>query len=153
MGDDENTRDTLKGLAGVYVHPYVNPNLETSGLTTDNIRTDVELRIRKAGIHVIRESEVRSTTGMPVLMVDLNGRETPEESNKYFFMVDIHLQQRVIIPRNNLQVDASTWFLSGGGYSPRDNPDRYIRDTLGDIVDRFVNAFLAANPKKYTERR
>ena len=50
--DNENTRATLRGLNGVQVvvEDMMKPDIERDGLTRQQLQTDVELRLRKAGI-------------------------------------------------------------------------------------------------------
>ncbi len=47
------------------------PSLEKDGLTETQIRTDVEIRLRKAGIRVLTLEEVKELPRRPVLSVTL----------------------------------------------------------------------------------
>ena len=72
--DIEQTRNTLRGLSGVYVMPE-NPLEEDAirgGLSQDNIRTEVELKLRLAGIRVLSKEEWEQELGRPYLYVRLN---------------------------------------------------------------------------------
>ena len=52
-GDDKLARETLKGINGVHVVVGVlNIDLEQVGLSKSQIRTDIELKLRLAGIKV-----------------------------------------------------------------------------------------------------
>ena len=59
--DNENTRLTLRGLKGVslYVEP-LDPQIEKSGLTKNQIQEDTELKLKLAGINVLTGGEPRS---------------------------------------------------------------------------------------------
>ena len=62
QSNDPLERETLKGLSGVNV--FVNltedrPSLESDGLTKSQIQTDIEIRLRKAGIRVLTLEETK----------------------------------------------------------------------------------------------
>ena len=60
----------LRGLKAVYVSVAdIIPEVEHLGLTKDQIKTDVQLRLRKAGIRVLTEKEWPATPGMPYVYV------------------------------------------------------------------------------------
>jgi hypothetical protein len=62
----------------------------------------------------------------------------------------VSLRQTVILDRDqSIRNDAETWsVLVGGGIrAPTHDYARYIRDGFNDGVDRFINAYLAGNPK------
>jgi len=62
----------LVGLKGVEVGvENVNPQAERLGLTAALIKTDIELRLRKAGVKVLTAEEKFDTPGMPWLYVNL----------------------------------------------------------------------------------
>jgi len=69
--DIEQTRNALRGLSGVYVMPE-NPLEEEAirgGLSQDAIRTEVELKLRQAGIRVLSREEWEQAPGKPYLQV------------------------------------------------------------------------------------
>lgn len=71
---DPLERATLKGLSGVNVFLNLsedNPSLEKDGLTESQIQTDVEIRLRKAGIRVLTVEETKELPRRPVLSVTL----------------------------------------------------------------------------------
>ena len=66
-------RDTLKGLQGVlvFVEDSIKPEGKKYGLTKQQLKTDVELRLRQNAIRLLTKEEFRSTVG-PLLYVRLN---------------------------------------------------------------------------------
>jgi hypothetical protein len=63
-GDTEGERATLRGLDGVQVVVEdLQPDVERNGLTRQQLQTDVELRLRKAGIRVLTEQELDRAPG------------------------------------------------------------------------------------------
>jgi len=66
--DTENERSSLRGLEGVKVLvERIDPDVEHNGLTTGAIQTDVELKLRQAGISVWAPDQ--QTHGRPTLYV------------------------------------------------------------------------------------
>ncbi|MGI8972150.1 MAG: hypothetical protein ACR2HB_15820, partial [Dehalococcoidia bacterium] len=56
------SKNSLKGLPGVYVFVYpLLADAEKAGLTCDQITTDVELRLRQAGIPVLTKDQYAQT--------------------------------------------------------------------------------------------
>src|SRR2546425_3316356 len=80
---EEGARETLRGLKGVgVVVERVSPDAERDGLTQSQLQTDVELRLRKAGIPALTQEECRATPGHPFLYVNVN---THRDGFKYAF--------------------------------------------------------------------
>ena len=145
-GDDEFSRPSLKGLKGVYV--LVEPleaEVERDGLNQTSIQTDVELRLRQAGIKVLTEAERLAAPGTPFLYVLVNAKS----GSPYAFSINVELCQDVRLDRDpSMQISgATTWSVTAVGTVGRNNL-RDIRDMVKDYVDRFINAYLSVNPKK-----
>jgi hypothetical protein len=130
----------LKGV-GVEVMPLM-PEAERLGLTTRQIKTDVELRLRKAGVRVLTSEEVIETKGQPRLFVTL---VTSISSGLCAYMIEVQLGEVAALARGDA-VYATIWLTNGvGTFLTKDI--RKIRDYVGDCVDEFINDYLAANPK------
>ena len=67
--DDEYTRETLRGLKGVYVSIVLDDASRQIGLLESQVREDVELTIRLKGIKVVSEHESFRLPGAPWLYV------------------------------------------------------------------------------------
>src|SRR5262245_56922519 len=69
---ESGNRESLRGLKGVNVLiEDLEAEVERDGMSKDQIQTDVELRLRKAGIRVLTEQESIVTPGLPYLYVRL----------------------------------------------------------------------------------
>lgn len=136
--DTEEARLTLKGLKNINVVAELDPRTEAFGLTADQLQVDVELRLRKAGINVIK--------GGPVfLYVNVNALDSG--AGTYAIAMEISFQQRVSLVRNpSIATWATTWNLSNiVATTPKEKYARFCRDYVADLVDRFINAYLSAN--------
>ncbi len=95
--DDESARKTLAGLTRIYVVvEHIPDEAQRDGLDTTQIRTDVELKLRQAGITVL----------------------------------------------------AGTWSATGTIATVGSHKLASLRDNVRDLTDQFINAYLAANPKR-----
>ena len=53
------------------LYPFVSPAAEKLGLFARDIRTDVELQLRRSGIRVLRKDEMLKTIRMPALYAEV----------------------------------------------------------------------------------
>jgi hypothetical protein len=140
---------SLKGLNGG-VQVLIEPGsslAEKYGLTTTAIQTDVELRLREAGIRVLSSDETLKTPGMAFLYVNVD--MLVDFKNKVIaYTVEASLHQRILLVRDKtIEIDAATWKkLIFGTVDVPDNL-RSVRNVVKDLVDQFTNAYLSANPR------
>lgn len=141
-GDIKSDRETLKNLKGVHVHVQdLNQDIELAGLSKDQIRTDVELKLRLAGIKVLTLVEHYEGKGAPYLHIYLDSHKT--EKGEFVYSLSFGIIQEVRLVRNNTITDAITWSISGVGY----NNIEGIRAHIKDRADKFINDYLSVNPK------
>ena len=141
-GDIKSDRETLKNLKGVHVHVQdLNQDIEQAGLSKNQIRTDVELKLRLAGIKVLTLIEHYEGKGAPYLHIYLDSHKT--EKGEFVYSLSFGIIQEVRLVRNNTITDAITWSISGVGY----NNIEGIRAHIKDRADKFINDYLSVNPK------
>lgn len=142
LTDQQRVLVGLKGV-GVLVE-NIRPDAERLGLTRDQITTDVELRLRKAGIRVLSREERYKTPGMSYLYVNVN---TAINLNALIcaYSVSVELKEWVKLA-NGFKTPACIWITGSVGLTATDRLNK-IRDSVGDKIDIFINDYLAANPK------
>ena len=139
-GDQPNDRATLKGLKTIWVvveHPT--PEAERDGLRKDQLQTDVETRLKNAGIQV--------TSLVEEAYLYLNVSTVKGSSGLYAYHVRLEFNQQVILERNrNVSLPAPTWSLDLGGLvgAPKLHE---VRGDVADMVDQFITAYREQNPK------
>jgi hypothetical protein len=145
--DVEQTRNSLRGLSGVYVVPE-NPLEEDAirgGLSQDTIRKEAELKLRLAGIRVLSREEWEKEPGRPYLQVwpkVLKGGVL----GGYIYHISLEFKQYVSLARSSsIQVFGTTWSAEHMGYTPE---LKDIQDKVKDRMDQFINAYLGVNPKR-----
>ena|SRR5690242_12475833 len=152
QGDNEDSRQTLAGLGGVYV--VVGPmqeDAEQKGLRQTQLQTDVELKLRQAGVNVLTKEGVGRTPGLPYLYVNVHTLRLENHlSGLYAFAVSVELVQTVYLGRSpSVFTLGRTWNATGAfGTVGADHLGEYVRKDVSDEADAFVNAYLAANPKR-----
>jgi len=144
--DSEIERASLRGLKGVSVliDEMSSPAAKGAGLDEVTFRTDVELKLRLAGIRVLTKSEVLSEPGRPQLHIRIVATGT------LAFSIDCELIQDVLLNRDpKFSIPAPTWARAEvGNASGAKAFAQYARDGVKDLTDQFINAYLAVNPKK-----
>lgn len=141
-------RPTLRGLRGVKVSidTFV-AEAEQGGLTLNQLQTDVELRLRKAGIRVLSEQEWLKAPGMPAVYVLVTTHKN--KIGLHAFSIRVKLRQAVTLVRqpNSPPVLAGTYETNGYVGTIGSGRLRELREAVADEVDIFINDYLAENPK------
>lgn len=153
----QNVRDRqmLQGLAGVDVL-VIGPPAESRsafGVSSFDLATEVELKLRQAGLRIIKKT---NSNVPPVLTIIVNS--TTADSNDvqiYAVSIDVELSQvGCLVP--NLKTArlpdrltyVGTWHSNRVYlYGLQAAQMRLKQDTLG-IIDEFLNDYLAENPKR-----
>ena len=150
FADDQYARDTLRGLRGVYVAVEgLSAEIEEHGLTIAMLKADTELKLRVAGIKVLSKEEWVKTEGGPVCYVEVTIVKDvilthALDLNLYAFEVSVALNQDVVPVRDTaVTVLSPTWSTSYLGIT---NSLPRIRSKVKEMVERFINAYLAVNP-------
>ena len=141
-------KESLRGIRelAVVIEPLGN-EVEGAGLTVDGIRTDVELKLRLAGIKVLTLAESVQLPGSPFLYVNATVQLSKTNSGLATFAISVTLNQAVRLIRDgSITSLASTWHTGGSGSIGKDNL-RQLRDPIKDHVDEFINDYLSVNPK------
>src|SRR3989441_6312408 len=148
QGDDEYTRKTLAGLTGLFVSvEHIADEVQRDGLDTTQIRTDVELKLRQAGISVLTHEEWLSTAAAPYLYVNVQVFKNP--ANFYAYSANVELRQRVTLVHSpSTSALATTWSAHGTIGTVGSQKVGSVREDVRDLTDQFINAYLAANPKR-----
>jgi hypothetical protein len=140
--DSRLSRATLKdiGVLSVMVEDLPD-SAKTLGISKDTIQTDVELKLRLAGMRIVPEQEGERLLGSPVLYVNLNVADDGKAAD-----IKVEMQQNAVLERNKMWTPRiTTWSTAGLVSNP--TPEG-IRNFIKDRVDEFLNAWLSVNPKK-----
>lgn len=145
--------DCLKGLKGVEVLvEEVKAELENYNLTAIQIQTDVEAKLRAAEIKVLSKEENDKVQPLrkPYLYVKINSRKLPWKREVIAYSIEIALKE-LVVPRDQPEsvrkpFYAPTWDKNiVGAATPKDFAE--IRDGVHQLTDKFIKAYLTANPR------
>ncbi len=146
--DSELSRNTMRGVQGVQVvGEDLKDGARQDGLNEKDIQTDAELKLRLAGIKVLTQSQQRVTTpGFPFLYIHVNTMLN-RGGTLYAVNCEVSLIQEVLLARDpSISYSAATWSTTAVGTIGKDRLPQE-RDSIKDLVDQFLNAYLAVNPK------
>lgn len=147
--DSEVTRETLSGLTGFYVaFEELQPNIKQYAfaalLTRDQLQKDIEMRLQRAKITVLSQTQWLNTRGRPVLYGNVN---THLEDANIAYNIQLEARQIVFTDSNKkVKTLAGTWGIIMTGITKTDKLD-VIRENLLTLVDKFVEAYWTANGK------
>jgi hypothetical protein len=135
----------LRGLAGISVKVTVFD--EDKILSPAQIKSDVELELRKAGIKVFDDdSTFGATPSVARLYVLVNSIHVT--GGTYACYTSLEVQERVSLERKpSERLIAGIWEQAEMTTADRSNDLRQARDGITEITKTLANAFLAANPK------
>ena len=144
----KSNRATLRGLKGVGVLvENLSPEAEKEGLSRAQLQADVESKLRKAGIKILTKDESAKVPGEPYLYVNINLNTAKTEDDVYPYSLDILLIQKVSLLRDpKITTYAVTWSTGGVGSISKQTVGE-LRENVKAIVDVFIKAYHAENPK------
>ncbi len=146
--DSPGSRITMSGLQGLrVVVEELQPNLQgyaaKFGLSSAQIKKDVEQRLRENGIRIMEGDEWLKIPGRPVLSISVNTHET--ERYWYAYDITVELRQLAFLEANpKIKTLASTWSLSATGLANIGNL-QVIRNDVGVLAGKFMAAYKMAN--------
>ena len=134
----------LRGLKEVFVDVEdLDFRVERTGLTTDHLRTDAELKLKMAGIKVQSEKESMRAPGSPQLYIMVKVLGT--SSGDYVAHIRVELREKVGLVRHpGIEVFTSTWTTGKFGVTPSLSD---VRQQEQKLIDKFISEYIAANPK------
>jgi hypothetical protein len=145
LAEADFQRETLRRLPGVWVVVEQLPaELEQTGLTQDQVQTDAEDRLRKAGITILTQEECWQTLGMPWLYITVALLKASPAT--YAATVGAVLNQEIVLTRNpQIKAFGSTWDAGVHLGAIGAESLATVRDSVGSLVDKFVADYQAAN--------
>jgi hypothetical protein len=139
--DDEYARATLKGLTRFNLVLSRSRGSEYGDrIDSVGVRTAAELRLRENGIGVATES-------LPILLVSFYGLPVGEAGCVSIGRVEV--LQGVALKRDpTLVTVVPTWSVEQLWGCKCSDTRSYANETARTLLDRFMNAYFAANPRK-----
>jgi hypothetical protein len=141
-------RATLRGLKGVGVLVEKLPaEVEKEGLDKNELQRAVESKLQSAGIRLLTKEESLRAPGEPYLYININVNIAKTESDIYPYSIDLLFIQKVSLLRDpKLTSYAITWSTGGVGSIGKPILSQ-LRESVNDMVDVFIKAYLSENPR------
>lgn len=135
--------EVLKGLKAVRLDvERIKPEIERDGLFRETLQTDMELKLRLAGIKVLTEEEAQATPDAPLLYLNADALKC---SFGYVYNIGLYLIESVTTVRRPMKARAALLRIPEHlGIASRLSE---VRDAAGDTLDEFVNAWKEVNSK------
>ncbi|RJR31449.1 MAG: hypothetical protein C4576_31855 [Desulfobacteraceae bacterium] len=135
-------KEVLRGLGRIHVTvERLQPEIERDGLYGNLLVSDVEMKLKMAGIAVLSEEEYLQNSPVSSLLLRVN---TLKRRFGYIYSVDLFLVEPVVLTRNKIRRDAKVLEIPGVWGMGRLSD---IREKAADTVDGFIRAWQAANSK------
>ena len=139
----ETCEESLKGIRSIFVLVNAHSDLKKLGITNEKIKTDVELKLRTAGINVLSGDLSGIEPGLSVVVWGV------EHENLVYYTISVSLRQNVKLSRNlNLECYSKTWESTWAGLTQADRLEQKARIVIKDMIDEFLNEYLTVNSKK-----
>lgn len=139
-------RRRLTGSGGVAVYVDVIARDESEKKTmTEEVREDTERVLKDSGIKILPEADLEYTRGRPRLRVHLVTYKESSQRDVYIYSFRIFHMEDATLDRNDGYAEALCW--DSGMYVGRERLSS-IRSTMKGHLGRYINDYLAANPKR-----
>ncbi len=139
-GDGAIQRSSLRGLKTVQVIVERSATDATGELPTSTLQTEIELRLRLAGLEVKagRDSHLHICV-----------QPLPLQTNDHcVYSVKVELNQAASLTRDStIFFPMRTWHTELIGVVEAKKMNEAIQDAVSDLMDQFVNAYLSVNPR------
>ena len=147
--NSEMNRSSLQGLQGVRVLVEdLTSEMEGEGVTQKTMQKEIETRLQGAGIRVLTQEEATQTPGEPYLYVNVNVTLSKGVEEACSYSIDLALIQNVTLVRNPRQTTyAITWSTGGVGLIGKKSL-KDLKESVLEVADLFIKAFMSVNPKK-----
>lgn len=159
--EERDKPDILRGLQGVYfiltVAKQTEQGIQQDKPTAETLKTDSELQLRQYGIGLLSNDEwLHTRFAAPALVVVVEiSKDLEFVEGVPFVLADINvgLLEPVVLARDGTRgCCASTW-EKRARTAETDHNFQEIRQQVKDLVAKFINDYLAANPKESATAR
>jgi hypothetical protein len=135
-------KDSLRGLQGVGVVASARTGPGGKVSASEELRTEVEQRLRKWGIRVLNRDEVLQSPGLPILDVGMVVYPLDQGIQGFLYQISIECLQTVVLKRDpSVEVYARTWY-SKRPFGITTDPEAVQKEVV-ELVDGFAEDYLA----------
>lgn len=137
----ESQKESLRGVKGLAV---IIASSDDYGIAADKLQTDVEIKLRKIGLIVLTKEQSLKYANSPYMTVEVYTLKSSTGISAY--SINIQFKQLMTLDRDPDQsFFTATWRDSEFGTIGSARVSE-LRQTVNDLVDKFINDYLAVNP-------
>jgi len=138
-------RDNLKGLKGVFlVIDPLSTDLEKRDVSRDELHRRLVVKLRDAGIGILSVKNASTTPGQPILQLKI---ASVKNTTGHGLLIQLWMNEKVMFERDrNRIVHGITWIQTTIAFDG-ELQSRRIYDSVDEVLNEFINDYLAANPK------
>jgi len=142
-------RKGLRGILGMRVAiEELSPTARVGGLSRDQLQTEVELRLRKAGVRIL-DGDSGSFLYLSVsAMKSINAPLYATNVKLEFYRLGTFVGFGKDLEASEQTLIASVWSKQVLGLAGSERVEMEIRQQVADLTDQLLNDYLAANPKR-----
>jgi len=138
---------TLSGFDTLKVEvEQLAPDLEKAGITKEQIQTDIETKLKAAGIKVKKSSE----TVAPYVVLHVSVNSIDNGVGGFAVSVNTALNQLVVLDRKKSVTSVAGTWESKSIVSVTKEKVQAIRNFVNLQIDLFINAYRKANTSSMT---
>jgi hypothetical protein len=155
--EDPTEIESLSGLEALYINIIISGRAKVPALKEEHLKTIIESKLKQTGITILSKEECLATTDKPFINLILSCRQRyrGEDDIDYHYYLNLQSGQSVRPARfvlkpelSDLEYDLITWRHKIDGKCNRDIAIESIQNATQELVDRFLDDYLTANPKK-----
>jgi hypothetical protein len=141
--------ETLRGIKSLFLYVHsLPPQAEESGLTEEQIRSDVDTQLRSAGIPVVSYRECCDIPGSPYLFVGI-GLVNGTKHDIYAVTAHLELRQVSSLEREpESSYHATTWMRGETVLADATTLESAVQDLLEGWMNMFIYDYWTVNNKK-----
>ena len=143
-----NDKEVLRGIENIGVVIEKLPRkAKKLGITKNNLRRDVELKLQSAGIAVITPDGLNADPEIPFLLVTIIlGRS----ESTFIYAVLIGLNEKVHLKRDPKIISYAMpwWRIIKQEHIGKKGMEREVRNTLEYLINEFIKDHRSVNPRK-----
>jgi len=139
---------SLVGIRGIsLLIEDLGENAKAAGLAEDQLRTDIEMNLRQAGIKVNSKEEYLASGDRACLYVNVSALK---RDDLFIYSISVEVTQTAVLVRrpNRICPSATTWQSGAFGSVGATYFVETIRSRVKDNTNDFINDYLTANPKQ-----
>jgi hypothetical protein len=135
--------EVLKGLEAIRLEvERIKPEIERDGLFRETLYSDMELKLRLAGIKVLSDEQAEQRPEAPVLYLNVDALKC---SFGYVYNIGLYLIEPATLVRKPIKAPAMFLRLPEQlGIASRLSE---VREAAGDALDEFVKVWKESNSK------